>query len=242
MQMAGATTPVTFAGCIAIANAEVLSQLVVIQLLNPGAPVIYGGSPSIMDMRTMIYSYGAPERALMVGGLTELCHYYKLPMWGTGGCSDARGIQGVAEGTYSLLTSALTGADLVHNVFAVELVLANEIIGMVKVLMGGIEINDETLALDLIERLGPGANYLAEPHTLKHFREVWAPSMFTRTSRGEEGGKDCEELVRERTIEIIKTHRPKPLPEDVVKELKKVEAGWLKRIGLTDYPKREQVT
>ena len=72
MQMAGATAAATFAGCLAIANAEVLSQLVVMQLKNPGAPLIYGGMPSIMDMRTTIYSYGAPEKALMVAALTEL--------------------------------------------------------------------------------------------------------------------------------------------------------------------------
>ena len=249
MQMAGATTPVTFAGCVAIANAEVLSQLVVVQLKNPGAPVIYGGMPSIMDMRTTIYSYGAPEKALMVGALTELCHYYKLPMWGTAGCTDARvvGIQAVAESTYNILISALTGADLVHNVGTLYhgrwkslemFVLANEIIDMVKILMGGIEISDETLPLDLIERLGPRANYLAESHTFKHFRNFWVPKIFDRTFSKKEGGKDCEELLKNRTVEILRTHQPKPLPEDVLKELKKVEAGWLKRVGLTEYPKR----
>ncbi len=163
-------------------------------------------------------------------------------MWGSGGSSDAKvmGIQAVAESTYSILISALTGADLVHNVFGVSLVLANEIIDMVKVLMGGIEINDETLPLDLIERLGPRANYLAEPHTLKHFREVWAPSIFDRTLSKKEGEKDCEELLKTKTIEILRTHKPKPLPEDVLKELKKVEESWLKRVGLKEYPKREQ--
>ncbi len=257
LQMAGATAPVTFAGCVAIANAEELSQLVVIQLKKPGAPVIYGGMPTILDMKTMLCSYGAPEKGLMVGALTELCHYYKLPMFGTAGCSDAKkemGIQAGAEYTYNILISALTGADLVHNVGGPSLeaiVVASEIIDMVKVLMGGIEINDETLPLDLIERLGPRANYLAEPHTLKHFREVWAPNIFERTwkpiifdraSWEREGGKDCEELSRERAIEIIKTHQPKPLPDDVLKELRKVEKSWLKRVGLTEYPKREQVT
>jgi len=250
MQMAGATTPATFASCLAIANAEVLSQLVVIQLKKPGAPVIYGGMPSIMDMKTMICSYGAPEKALMVGALTELCHYYKLPMYGTAGCTDAQvmGIQAVAESTYQILISTLTGADLVHNVGttyhggwrSLELiVLTNEIIDMVKVLMGGIEINDETLPLDLIERLGPRANYLTEPHTLEHFRKFWVPSIFDRTFSKEVGKKDCEELLKNKTIEILRTHKPKPLPDDMLKELKKIEASWLKRVGLTEYPKRE---
>jgi len=252
MPMAGATAPATFPGCLAIANAEVLSQLVVVQLKNPGTPVIFGAIPSIMDMKTTIYSYGAPEMSLMVGALTELCHYYKLPMFGTAGCTDAEviGAQAAAEITYQILTSALTGADLVHDVGlgyhgrveSPELtVLANEIIDMVKVLMGGIEINDETLPLDLIERLGPRSNYLSESHTLKHFRKFWVPRIFDRSMTRKEGVKDCEELLNEKTIEILKTHKPKPLPEDLVRELKKVEKTWFDRVGLKhEYPKREQ--
>jgi trimethylamine--corrinoid protein Co-methyltransferase len=249
MQMAGATTPVTFAGCLAIANAEVLSQLVVIQLESPGAPVIYGGMPSIMDMKTMIYSYGAPEKALMVGALTELSHYYRLPMYGTAGCTDAQvfGIQGSVENTHTIITSFLTGADLVHNVGTIyhggwrsmeAIVLADEIIEMTKVLMGGIEINDETLALDIIERLGPGGTYITESHTLKNFRKLWVPQTFDRSFAKPEGQKDCEELLKNRTIELLRTHKPKPLPEDVAKELQKVEANWLKRVGLKKYPEK----
>ncbi len=252
MPMAGATAPATFAGCLAIANAEVLSQLVVLQLRNPGAPIILGAIPSIMDMKTTIFSYGAPEMSLMVGALTELCHYYKLPMWGTAGCIDAEviGIQAAAEITYQILISMLTGADLVHDVgltyhatmLSPELmVLADEIIDMVKVLMGGIEINDETLPLDLIERLGPSSNYLSEGHTLKHFRKFWVPRIFDRSFTRKEGVKDCEQLLNEKTIEILKTHKPKPLPEDLVRELKKVEKTWFDRVGLKhEYPKREQ--
>ena len=251
MPMAGATAPATFPGCLAIANAEVLSQLVVLQLRNPGAPVIFGAIPSIMDMKTTICSYGAPEMSLMVGALTELCHYYKLPMFGTAGCTDADiiGIQAGTEITYQILISMLTGADLVHDVgltyhatmLSPELmVLADEIIDMVKVLMGGIEINDETLPLDLIERLGPSSNYLSEGHTLKHFRKFWVPRIFDRSFTRKEGVKDCEQLLNEKTIEILKTHKPKPLPEDLVKELKKMEGTWFKQVGLEHvYPKRE---
>ena len=249
MPMAGATAPATFPGCLAIANAEALSQLVVLQLKHPGAPIIFGSIPSIMDMKTTIFSYGAPELTLMVGALTELCHYYKLPMWGTAGCTDAEVVnaQAGAEITYQILISALTGADLVHDVGLVYhattispelIVFVDEIIDMVKVLMGGIEINEETLPLDLIERLGPKANYLTESHTLKHFRKFWVPRVFDRSFIKKEGVKDCEELLQERTIKILETHQPKPLPEDLAKELKKVEKTWLDRVGLKEYPKR----
>ena len=250
LQLAGATTPATFPACLAIANAEVLSQLVVLQLKYPGAPVIYGSMPDIMDMKTTIASYAAPELSLMVGTLTELCHYYRLPMLGTAGCTDAGVIdaQVGAEITYQILISALTGADLVHDVGMMYhatmvspelMVLGSEIIDMVKVLMGGIEINDETLPLDLIERLGPKSNYLTESHTMKHFRKFWVPRVFDRSFTKKEGVKDCEELLQQRTIKILETHQPEPLPEDVLRELNKIEASWLKRVGLKEYPKRK---
>ena len=250
-QMAGATAPATRAGILAVANAEVLSQLVVIQLKNPGAPVIYGGMPSVMDMKTTIASYGAPELTFMVAALTELSHYYKLPMLGTAGCTDADAInaQTAAEVTYQTMLAALSGADFVHDVGSMyhntmaspELVVfCNEIIDMVKVSMGGIEINEDTLPLDLIDRLGPRGTYISEKHTLKHFRNFWSPKIFDRSVTKGAGAKNCEDMLNELTIKIIETHQPKPLPEDVLKELGKIEAGWLKRVGLTEYPKRKR--
>jgi len=117
-------------------------------------------------------------------------------------------------------------------------VLGSEIIDMVKVATEGIEINDETLPLDLIERVGPKGTYLSEKHTLRHFREFWTPTIFDRSVVRDESTKRCADLLNEKTIGILKSHQPKSLPEDVVKELKKVEAGWLKRVGLKEYPKR----
>lgn len=251
MPMSGATTPATFAGCLAIANAEVLSQLVVLQLKNPGAPVIYGSIPSIMDMKTTIYSYGAPELPVMGAALTEVCHCYKLPMFGVSGSTDAGviDVQAGAEVTYEILVTALAGVDLVRSscflyhakVGSPEMiVLGNEIVDMVKVLMNGIEINDETLPLELIERLGPKSSYLTEVHTLKHFRRFWAPKIFNRSFAKKEDTKGAEDLLNQRTIEILETHQPKTLPEDLVRELKKVEKTWFDRVGLKhEYPKRE---
>ena len=249
MPIGGASVPATHAANLAIANAEILSQLVVIQLKNPGAPFIFGAMPGIMDMKTTIYAYDAPELVLMVAALTELSHYYGLPMFGTAGCSDADrvGVQAATAITHQVLFSMLTGADLVHDtgvmyhatmISAEIMVLVDEIIEMAKVLMGGIEINDETLPLDLIERLGPKASYLAEAHTFKHFRRFWVPTVFDRSFVKKEGTKNCEQLLNDKTIEILKTHQPKPLPEDVLRELKKVEKTWLDRVGLREYPKR----
>jgi trimethylamine--corrinoid protein Co-methyltransferase len=236
---------------LAISAAEVLSQLVVLQLKNPGTPVIFGSIPNIMEMRTTIFPFGAPEMSLLVAALTELAHYYKLPMWGTAGCTDAHniGAQMGAEITYQILMTCQSGADLVHDVGILSAmpvltispevnVFVNEIIDMVRVTMNGIEINEDTLPLDLIERVGPRGNYISEKHTLKHFRKFWAPTIFDRSVSKAEDAKNCEEMLREKTIRLMETHQPKPLPGDIVKELRKLEAGWLKRIGLKEYPKR----
>jgi len=250
--MAGATSPATFAGTLAIANAEILSHLAVVQLKNPGAPVIYGAMPNIMDMRTSIYPYGTPELNLLNACLTELCHYHGLPMWGTAGCTDAKviGAQAGAELMFQCLASLLSGADLVHDTGLMDhatmispelIVLMDEIIDMVKVFMEGIEISEKTLAADLIDSVGPGGSFIAEDHTLEHFRSFWVPTVLDRTRLApESGGKGiahCEDLIRERTKKILESHRPEPLPDELVREIKKVEKSWFDGLGLPhEYP------
>ena len=250
MPLAGATTPATWPGVLVIPTAEFLSQLVVIQLKNPGAPVILGSIPNIMDMKTTIFPYGAPELSFLLAALTEISHYYKLPIFGTAGCTDADmiGAQATAEATYGILMSALSGADFVHDVGLMYhatmaspelMVLCDEIIDMVKVSMGGIEINEDTLPINLIEKKGPRANYISEKHTLKHFRKFWAPKLFDRSVTKGEDTRNCEELVNEATIQIMETHQPKPPSDDVVRELKKIEADWFKRVGIQEYLKKK---
>lgn len=202
-------------------------------------------------MKTTIYPYGAPELSFLVAATTELSHYYKLPFLGTAGCTDADviGAQMAAEVTYQIVMSVLSGADFVHDVGVMYharvkstelMVFDDEIIDMVRGSMIGLEINDETLPLDLIQHVGPGGDYLSQSHTLKYFPKFWVPTIFDRSFAKLEGVKNCEELVNGKTLEILKTHKPKPLAEDLVKELKKVEKTWLDRVGLKEYPKVER--
>jgi len=114
-----------------------------------------------------------------------------------------------------------------------------EIIDMVKVSMQGTEIDDETLPLDLIECVGRRGTYLSEKHTLKHFPKFRVPTVFDRSVVKNESTKRCKYLLKEKTIEILQTHQPKLLPEELVKELKKTEENWLKQVGLKEYPKRK---
>lgn len=249
MPLAGATTPATYPAVLALVIAEVLSQLVVIQLKNPGAPVIFGSMPNIMEMKTTIFPYGSPELSFLIASLTEVCHYYRLPMFGTAGCTDAEMLdaQAGAEITYQVLMSAMSGADLVHDVGLVyhattispeSIVFVDEIIDMVKVSTNGLTINDESLPLELIDRIGPRGTYLSEKHTRKHFRKFWSPTIFDRSMKKDSNTKGCADLLNEKTIKIMKTHQPKPLSDDVLKELRKFEANWLKRVGLKAYPTR----
>ena len=250
--LAGTNAPATFAGALALGVAEFLSQLVPIQLKKPGAPVVFGCIPTLMDMKSLLCSYGNPETTLLAGAIAEIGHNFGLPVFGRAGAVDADIIdaQASAEATYQILFAALEGADLNHGLGEMNAgrmaspefaVFGSEIVDMTRVSMEGIEINDETLPLDLIDRVGPRGSYIAEKHTLKHFRKFWVPTVFDRSVVKDENTRRCAELLNEKTIRIIENHQPKPLPADLVSELKKVEEGWLKRVGLKEYPRRPPV-
>ncbi len=236
---AGSTAPATFAGAVVQASAESLSGLVLAQLVRPGAPFIYGAFATVMDMRTTIFSYGAPEMSVMVAALAQMAQYYRLPYFGTAGCSDAKfpDAQAAAEAAFSCLSSALTGANLVHDSGWLDhgsvaspayMVLVNEVLDMVNQYVRGCPVTDETLALDLIDRVGPGGHYLQEEHTLKHFREVWYSDLFDRTIHAQwldKGARRFEERLRDKTAEVME-HEPETLPSEVVKELDRMAKHW----------------
>jgi trimethylamine--corrinoid protein Co-methyltransferase len=237
---AGSTAPATFAGTIVQGSAESLSGLVVVQLVRPGAPFIYGAFTTIMDMKTTIFSYGAPEMSLMVAAMAQMAQYYQLPFFGTAGCTDAKfpDPQAAAEVAFSCLSSALSGANLIHDAAAwidhgslvspSFMILVNEVLNMVSQYMRGIPVNTETLALDLINRTGPGGHYLNEEHTRRHFREVWYSDLFDRAIQDvwqAEGAKRFEERLREKTLKVME-HKPAALAPEIVKELDRMERHW----------------
>jgi trimethylamine---corrinoid protein Co-methyltransferase len=237
---AGSTAPATFAGEIVQASAESLSGLVLAQLARPGAPFIYGAFTTVMDMRTTIFSYGAPEMSLMVAALAQMAQHYKLPFFGTAGCTDAKfpDAQAAAETAFSCLASALVGANLIHDAGCWLdhgslaspgfMVLVNEVLDMVNQFMGGVPVNDETLALDMMDRIGPGGHYLNEDHTLKHYRNVWYSDLFDRTIYNiwlEQGSRRFEDRLRDKTAKVMK-HQPAPLPADILKEIAKMARQW----------------
>jgi trimethylamine--corrinoid protein Co-methyltransferase len=223
----GVNGPVTAAGAIALANAGELAGLVLAQLKREGAPIILtGGVNDMLDMRTTVDSYGAPENRVM---LVELAHYYGLPVFGLAGCSDAKipDEQAAAEAAFSLILETLCGAGMAHDVGYLEggmcqsleqIVICDELIHYVKRFMQGLEITEETLALDVIDELGPNGDFLSSKHTMRHFREDWYPSLFDRRNYTEwraDGSKTLRQRAKERLEEILETHQPEPLPADV---------------------------
>lgn len=226
--MQGATGPVTIAGSLVQANAEVLSGLVISQLKREGAPFLYGGGIPAMDMSSAIASYTAPESMLGMSALAEMTHYYDLPLWSYGGCTDSEIFdeQAAAEGVYSLLLAVLHGGNIIHDVGYMGsgmttsyemLVFADEMIGMIKRLAGGVEVSSETLALDVIDSVGPGGDYLGEKHTMNHFRENWFPDLVARGNYDnweKEGSKSLSERANEKALDILNSHEPPSLEKE----------------------------
>lgn len=239
MPMSGATAPASFAGTIALGLAETLCGVIFAQLISPGAPCIIGGIPTIMDMRSTICSYGAPEMLLMVSGMTEMVHYYRLPMFGTAGCTDAKTVdqQAAIESSLSCLTAALTGANLIHDVglsyhaesVSLDLMtLTDEIISMVKNYLKGIGTKEDDFALDEIERVQPGGNFLTEERTLKNFRQFWSPKLFDRSMKSMDVKEyNFADNLTCRTKELLRSHQPAPLSKGVKAELDRIEKHCL---------------
>jgi trimethylamine--corrinoid protein Co-methyltransferase len=193
-----------------------------------------------MDMKTTIFSYGAPEMSLMVAAMAQMAQYYKVPFFGTAGCSDAKfpDAQAAAEVAFSCLASALAGANLVHDAGSwldhgslaspAFMVLVNEILYMVEQFTRGVPVNDETLALEIIDRIGPGGHYLYEEHTLKHFREVWYSDLFDRSIQQmwlANGARTFEQRLRDKTAKLM-NHQPTPLATGILQEMNRMAQHW----------------
>lgn len=225
----GGTGPVTIAGGLIQGNAEILAGYVLANLINEGTPFIYGGGVLPMDMATSLMSYASPEFMLATSALTDMSQYYRLPMFSFAGCSDAHSYdqQASLESALWTLLSSLSGGNLVHDVGYInngltmsfeQLVVSNEVISLVRRITRGVEINEETMALDLIEKIGPGGEYLTSEHTLKNFRRNWFPHLLSRIpyETWESGGKkDLGKRANEKAREILESHQPVALTEDV---------------------------
>ena len=204
-----------------------------------------GGVLSVMDMRDMILSYGAPELSLMMAGITELAHFAGIPLWQTGGCTDSKTLdeQAAIEGSLSCFFSALTEGDLCHDVGYTEsgmtgsilqTAMMDEAIGYSRRITRGIEVNEETLATDVIQRVGPDGNFLSDRHTLDHVEsEFWIPNLHDRSSFEEwqkKGSLTMRDRVIARVRDIVATHKPSQVKPETDKAIQDVLEAAEKRV------------
>ena len=231
--MMGGTAPVTIAGAVALGNAEMLSSLVMHQLKHQGAPFLYGHGVHNLDMKTMISVYGSPEYQLARVMAAEMGHFYGMPVWGYASHSDSKVLDGQAaiDAQFSILVALLAKTNLNHDVGYLEaglthspeyMVLADEVISMNRAFVQGVRLDEDALAMDVIDQVGPGGQFMSHEHTLTHWRELYTPVLFDRQriERWEkQGSKDINARVRDRTLAILESHQPETLPSSVDQEL-----------------------
>jgi trimethylamine--corrinoid protein Co-methyltransferase len=231
--MAGSTSPVTMAGTLTQLHAEELAGLVLTQLVNPGAPVLYGGIPGMADMRDLSYKAGGVEFGLMNAAISQLSQYIGVPNYCSAGITEARipSIQAVYEKTFSICQVALAGGNYVHHAAGVlesimtvdygQFVIDNEIIGMALKMLRGIQVDEDSLAFDEIAEVGPGGNFLALEHTVAHMRtEFLEPELLPREERASAGSPrdhrhvEILQSARQRAMEIIQAREASALPRE----------------------------
>jgi len=253
----GATAPATMAGILVQNLAETLGGVVLSQLVRKATPIVVGGVVSILDMRSTILSYGAPELALLSAGATEVARSLDLPMFSTAGCTDAKCVdqQAASEAMASILFAALSGGTFVHDVGFIEsamtgsleqLVMCDELIGMARRLVRGIRVDPETLAVDTIAEAAEKGDYLSLDHTVKHFRsEFWFPRQMDRLRHGEwvaRGSKTMGDRTRELMRTIIREHRAPALGTAVLAQIDRMVGNAAPRAdGKTKAAKRKPV-
>jgi trimethylamine--corrinoid protein Co-methyltransferase len=238
MPMAGATGPVTLAGNLVVANAEILSGITLLEMIHPRLPILYGGIPVTLDQRTGIPLHGAPENALMSAGTAALGQFYGLPSLARGLSTVAKipGDQACLEKTLTTLMPLLAGVNVIFgaglleyaNTFDfVQTVIDDEIASSLLRMVRRIRVDKETLAESVIEEVGIGGSYLGKKHTREFFaREHWIPKILERQTRKgwlDSGAKSLVNSAKERAKLIIKVHRPEPLDESAEQRILEIQ-------------------
>lgn len=246
MALAGATSAVTLAGTVLTHNAEVLVSIMLAQMVQKGARCIYCSMSTIMDLKHMISATGSPEQSMISTATVKMAKYYNLPSWIGAGLSDSKipDAQSGYEFGINALTGVLSGANIVYGAGSLEsaltvdyakLVLDCEGMKYIRKIVGGIEVTEETLALDVIHKVGPGGDFLKQKHTLAHMRSQSQVEIFNRSTRASwtaAGGKDSAEAAYEKAMYILKNHIAEPLPEGAEEKISTIIADYQRELGL----------
>ena len=233
--MAGSTGPITLPGVIAVQNAELLTGITLTQLINPGTPVLYGSTSTNIDMRSGALALGGPECSLYIKTHAALADFYGLPTRGGGSLTDSSLVDAQAgyESMFSMLTTVNSGIDFVLHAGGIlgsflafsyeKFVVDDEICGMMRKYIEKIEVAEDTLAYDVITKVGAGGHFLSEMHTLNRCRsEFWQPNLSDRSGiEAWWGGEqlDTAARARHRWQKLVAEHEDPNLDETIVKKL-----------------------
>ncbi len=247
--MAGATAPAALAGLLVQHNAEVLAHITLAQLIAAGTPVAYGCASTITDMATGNIATGAVESGLIIAAAAQLARHYGLPCRALAGATDAKVLdpQCALERVSTLVPAALAGvhflvcAGTFDGITAFSeplLVLDDELCGLVSRLVRGIEVSEDTMALDLIKEVGWQGHYLDRLHTARHYRqEHYLPGLLRREAREVwegKGSRTALDLARERARDLLAAHEQRPLDPGVERDLHQYVAT-VRRRSMDDY-------
>jgi trimethylamine---corrinoid protein Co-methyltransferase len=235
--MSGSTSPMTMAGTLVQLHAEQLSGICICQLTHPGAPLLYGGIPGMANLRTMGYLGGAVECGMMNAAIHQLAHHIKVPNYNSAGLSDSKlpDAQAGWEKALTAVLAAMGGSNYVHHsagmlesMLAVayeQFVIDDEIIGLCCKVLKGIEVDAEHLALEVIDSIGPGGNFMTSPHTMKHMRTEYFQSngvtdQKSREKWEKEGSLDARERARNLARKILSQAPAAYISEDVDRRIR----------------------
>ena len=245
MALSGGTSSASLAGTLVTHNAEVLSTIVLAQLIKKGMPCTYGSTSTILDLRFGTSAIGSPEYGMINASLSKMAQYYRLPGWVGGGTTDSKepDIQSGYEFTLSATLSALSGGNIIFGSGVLEqgltmdyakLIMDAEMIRMIHIALGGVVVNDETLSMDVIHEVGPGGAYIAHEHSLRNMRSQSRVNLFDRRSRDDwmdvTQGKCIRDRAYEKAIEILENHEPYPLPGNAAETMKEIVDEYEKEL------------
>jgi len=229
--MSGSTSPITMAGTLAQLHAEQLAGICICQLTNPGAPLLYGGIPGMANLRTMGYLGGAVECGMMNAAIHQLSHHIRVPNYNSSALSDSK-LPDAQAGWEKALTSVLAamgGSNYVHHAAGMlesmlavayeQYVIDDEITGMCCKVLKGIAVDAEHLALEVIDSVGPGGNFMMSPHTMAHMRKEYFQSngvtdQKNRDKWEKDGSTDARERARAIARRILGEKEKSYIPEE----------------------------
>jgi len=231
----GGTAPVTFAGALVQQNAELLAGLTIVQAISPGLPTVLGPRLSIMDMRTSYVSWGTNELGMASACAVQLLNEYEVPsdVYGLSSDSKIMDQQQGYEKSMNGIVPALAGADFLSGAGGLEslkscslaqLVIDNEVFGMIMDTLNRFEISEETIALDLMDSVGPRGDFLREKHTARHARkgEQYQSQLSNRDTWEKwitKGSKEISEVAEDKARAILEDSEPVDLEPETEKEL-----------------------